>query len=338
MGSRKLGYHILFWIFIYIWELHFFFFMEDSLGAAADFVLGQTLFDASVVYINLFILIPKLLTKHGRFAYIIGVVLTLFVLSFLVEFVGLYQLLNDLGEEFNNAPNLSIYAKLPSYFIEFSLFLIISFLYWYFTKHSEEKKRALQFLNEKLHADLQMLRSQVSPEFLFESLSYIHSLSIKNDPNVTVMIEKLSDILRHIIYEAKQKETLLKEEIRMIESYIQLQLLRRSKNKKSIRYKISGDFSNEKVVPLLLLYIVENSFKHCNLSSTENDFLEIDISLKNNVLTLKTKNTFTSNTNEKGKVLQNLKEQLQHTYTDKHTLTIDTKGNVFSIELNLMIS
>ncbi|MDT7831601.1 histidine kinase [Flavobacteriaceae bacterium S356] len=312
--------------------------MEDSIGAVADFVLGQTLFDASIVYINLFILIPLLLSKYGKFVYILGVTLTLLIISFLVEFVGLYGLLSDLNNEFNNSPNLGIYNKLFSYFIEFGLFMIISFLYWYFTKHREEQQKALHLLNEKLQTELQVLRSQVSPQFLFESLKNIHALSLKSDTNASVMIEKLSDILRHIIYEGRQKETLLKEEIGMIENYIQLQILRKSKNERSIRYQISGDFSNKKVAPLLLLYIVENSFKHCELSSTEDDFLEIDISMKNNVLHLKTKNTFIPNSNEKGKGLENLKEQLEHIYTDKNILKIDAKDGIFSIELSLEIS
>jgi len=308
--------------------------MEDSLNAS-DFTLGQTFFDAFVVYLNLFILIPKLLTKYGRAMYIFGAATSLLLIAFLVEFVGLYDLLNDLGEEFNNSPNLDIFSKLFSYFIEFALFMIISFLYWYFTKHKEEEQKILQFKNQKLQVELQALRSQVSPQFLFESLSHIHSLSVKSDPNASLMIEKLSDILRYIIYEGKHKETSLQEEIRMIENYIQLHILQKPESKKSIRYKISGDFSNKKVAPLLLTSIIENSFKRSNLVSVENDFLEIDIVLEGDFLTLKTKNTFLSNTEKKEIDLQNLRYQLRHIYPDKHSLTINTKDNVFSLKLIL---
>lgn len=307
--------------------------MENFISAAVDFVFAQTIFDASIVYVNLFILIPKLLTKHGRVAYIIGVFTSLLLIAFLVESFGLYGLLNDLGEEFNNGPNLSIYAKLFSYFIEFSLFMIISFLYWYFTKHIEEEQKALQFKNEKLQAELQLLRSQVSPYFLFDSLNHIYTLSVQNNPDASVMIEKLSDILRHIVYERKHKEVGLQEEMQMIENYIQL--LRKMKSESAIRYHISGDFSNKKIAPLLLINIIENSFKHSNISSFKKGFLEIDISLKGKILTLKTKNTFTPNTENKGTGLQNLKEQLQHTYPDKYALKIVSKDSIFDLELTL---
>lgn len=331
--SKKILYHILFWIFIFIWEFHFFMYMENFIPAVVDFVFVQTIFDASVVYINLFILIPKLLTKHGKATYIIGVFTSLLLMAFLVESFGLYGLLNDLGEEFNNGPNLSIYAKLFSYFIEFSLFMIISFLYWYFTKHIEEERKTLQFKNEKLQAELQLLRSQVSPYFLFDSLNHIYTLSTQNNPDASVMIEKLSDILRHIVYERKHKEVGLQEEMQMIENYIQL--LRKMKSESAIRYHISGDFSNKKIAPLLLINIIENSFKHSNISSLKNSFLEIDISLKDKILTLKTKNTFAPNTEKKGTGLQSLKEQLQHIYPDKYTLKIVSKDSIFDLELTL---
>ena len=338
MRNKKIIYHILFWIFIFIWELHFFMFMDDAYLAASDFSLGQTLFCASVVYFNLYILIPKLLKRHGNTVYITGVIASLLFFSFLVEFSGLYKLLNDLNEEFNNSPNMDIYSKIVSYFIEFSLFMIISFLYWYFTKHQEEEKKALQFQNEKLQAELQLLKSQISPHFLFNSLNNIYSLSILNDSNASVMIEKLSDILRYIIYEGKNKKVELQREIELIENYIQLQLLRKLKNEKSIEYKISGDFSKNKIAPLLLINIVENCFKHSNVETSKTGFLKIDISITGNALMIHTRNTFTINKKQKGIGMLNLKEQLSHLYPNLYSLNIEDKNNVFDFKLTINLN
>jgi LytS/YehU family sensor histidine kinase len=312
--------------------------MNDAIAAAADFSLGQTLFSAAIVYFNLFILIPKLLKNYGKTAYIIGVFGTLLLFSFLVEFSGLYELLNDLDEEFNNSPSMDLFSKILSYSIEFSLFMIISFLYWYFTKHQEEEKKALQFQNEKLQAELQLLKSQISPHFLFNSLNNIYSLSILNDPNASVMIEKLSDILRYIIYEGNNTKVGLQAEVEMLENYIQLQLLRKLKSEEFITYKITGDFSNKKIAPLLLINIIENCFKHSNVETIDSGFLEINISEENYILTLETKNTFTPNTKKKGIGMQNLKHQLQHIYPNAHSLSFDNKNGTFDLKLTIELN
>lgn len=264
-----------------------------------------------------------------------GVVATLALMSLLVEFSGSYKLLNDLNEEFNNSPKMNIYTKVFEHSIQFSLFMIISGFYWYFTRHKEEEQKALHFQNEKLQAELQILKSQISPHFLFNSLNNIYSLSILNHKNAPIMIEKLSGILRYIIYEGKRKEVALADEIQLIENFIQLQLLRKLRNEKSISYHISGDFTNKKIAPLLLINIIENSFKHSNVASDKSGFLEITISLKNETLTLQTKNTFIPNTKKKGIGLQNLKHQLQHLYPGSHSLEVTDKNRIFSLELTL---
>ncbi|MDT7831600.1 sensor histidine kinase [Flavobacteriaceae bacterium S356] len=309
--------------------------MNDNIWAAADFSLVQTLFLAVAVYVNLLILIPKLLVRYGSAVYIIGVAITLISLSFLVMFSGSYNLLNDMSEGIGDGPEMSPFMFVLEHVVQFSLFIIISFLYWYFNRHKEEEEKALQFSNDKLQAELQALKSQISPHFLFNSLNNIYSLSILNHSNAPIMIEKLSDILHYLIYEGKHEEVALADEIQLIENYIQLQLLRKLKNEESIHYRITGDFSNKKIAPLLLINIIENGFKHSNISSEKNGFLKIRISTAGNTLTVLTENTFTPNDKKKGIGLQNLEQQLEHMYPKSYSLKVNNKNRIFRVELTL---
>lgn len=309
--------------------------MESSIEVAIDFSIFQTLFDATTVYLNLFVLIPWLLSKHGKTTYIIGVIITLLILSFLVESINLYGLLNGMGHDFDLGPNMYTVETIYSAFMEYALFMIISFLYWYFTRHKEEQQKTLQFQNEKLKAELQVLKSQISPHFLFNSLNNIYSLVIQKNDNAAIMIEKLSDILRYIIYEGTKEKVSLQSEVLLLKNYIELQLLRKIRNEQAIRYTIHGNFSEKMIAPLLLINIVENCFKHSNIGSSEDSFLHIDLSLEEDTLTLKTQNTFTPNHKKKGIGLQNLRRQLVQIYPSSHSLTIDSTQNIFTIELIL---
>ncbi len=335
MNRKKIIYHLLFWLFIYVWEFHFFMYMNDTIWAAADFSLVQTLFFAVAVYANLLLLIPKLLVRRGAAMYIIGVAITLIVLSFLVMFSGSYNLLDDMSEGIGEGPKMSPLMFILEHIVQFSLFIIISFLYWYFNRHKEEEQKALQFSNDKLQAELQALKSQISPHFLFNSLNNIYSLSILDHPNAPIMIEKLSDILKYLIYEGKHEEVALADEIQLIENYIQLQLLRKLKNEESIHYQIKGDFSDKKIAPLLLINIIENGFKHNNVSAEKDGFLKINISISANTLMVSTENTFTPNTKKKGIGLQNLRQQLEHLYSKAYSLKVSDKNRIFRVELIL---
>ncbi|MDT7831602.1 histidine kinase [Flavobacteriaceae bacterium S356] len=280
-------------------------------------------------------MIPRVLNKYGAALYIIlG-----FAFLILVSILGLYlPLFDDIQINVDQYSNFDLFKEGFYYIWELSLFILVSFLYWYFVKHKEEAQKALQFQNDKLKAELQVLKSQVSPHFLFNSLNNIYSLVIQKNDNAAIMIEKLSDILRYIIYECTKEKVSLQSEVTLLENYIQLQLLRKIRNEQAIQYHIQGNFSNKLIAPLLLINIVENCFKHSDINSSEDSFLSIDLILNSFTLTLKTKNTFTPNNKEQGIGLQNLRRQLEQIYPSDHILKIDSTQNIFMLELVLHLN
>src|SRR5690606_11873155 len=110
-------------------------------------------------------------------------------------------------------------------------------------------------------AQLQLLRAQVHPLFLFNTLNNIYSYTQSNSPVASKMISRLSDLLRYVLYEASQSEVPLQKELRMLKDYIDLERVRYD-DRLDLDIQISEEIGDYKIAPLLLLPLVENCFKH----------------------------------------------------------------------------
>ncbi len=281
-----------------------------------------------IAYVNLFLLIPKLL-KNGNLAYLLGLI------SFLVIFYTLYSF-TDLDDYLLGG---SKWGNMVTFSLNYLMFILISYLYWYFMLYRDEKQNRLELQNEKLQAELLLLKSQVSPHFLFNSLNNIYSLSVVKNDNAPVMIEKLSDILRYIIYEGKNQFVALEREVELLNNYIDLQLLKKLKAEKNISVSINGVNSLHKIVPLLLITIVENCFKHSDIGYNANGFLRINLDVDEYRMSFTAENSFLKSKKESGGIgLINLEKQLQHYYPDKHKLVIEEMTGVYKVALIINIA
>lgn len=278
-----------------------------------------------IVYVNLYLLIPKLLQEKGNITYILSLVL------FLAIFYTLYSF-TDLGLYLIGG---SVWRNIVTFALNYLMFILISFLFWYFTLYRDEKQNRLELQNKKLQAELLLLKSQVSPHFLFNSLNNIYSLSVVKNDNAPVMIEKLSDILRYIIYEGKNQFVPMEREIELLNNFIDLQLLKKLKAEKNISVSFNGVSSLHKIVPLLLINIIENCFKHSDIGYNANGFLRINLKVNVNEMRFIAENSFLKSNKEPGIGLINLEKQLQHYYPDKHELIIEEMTGVYKVDMTI---
>lgn len=327
MQKIKTVYHILFWIFVFFFSFDL---LESEYGlwAAIGLSLIESGVHALIFYINLYILIPMILVPKGRKSYIAGLFIFLIVL-FLPYFYS------ELGYYLIAENELRI---LFSFTLNYILFILISFLYWYLTLFLQEKQNRLTLQNEKLQAELLFLKSQVSPHFLFNSLNNIYSLSVTKHDHAPIMIEKLSDILRYIIYEGNKQEVLLEREVELINNYTDLQLLKKLKAEENISISINGLNSSQKISPLILINILENCFKHSDVAYNKDGFLRVKIEAANNLLKFSTVNSFKESNKKSGIGLENIRQQLQHYYPHEHQLDIVNSAGVFKVDLQIQLT
>ena len=119
----------------------------------------------------------------------------------------------------------------------------------------------MQAQQEKITAELQLLKAQVHPHFLFNTLNNIYSFSLDNSPKTPDMILKLSSLLSYMLYDCKAEEVRLEKEIEIMKNYIDLEKERYG-NKIEISWSVEGDIKDKFISPLLMLPFLENAFKH----------------------------------------------------------------------------
>jgi len=201
-------------------------------------------------------------------------------------------------------------------------------------KYRNESKMA----QEKMKADIDLLRSQINPHFFFNALNNIYAIAQRNqDEEAGEAIMKLSALMRYMIYDSDVAEIGLARELEHIENYLEVARLKFAKNEKvDIDLKKNGNFRGYKIAPLLLVPFVENAFKH-GMGSKGEGYIHLNIKLGNNELYFRVENPILdkeeSLKKHSGIGLDNVKKRLQLLYPGQHQLDISDLDGEFRVEL-----
>lgn len=199
-----------------------------------------------------------------------------------------------------------------------------------------EHWKSLQTLKEeKVKAELRLLKTQVNPHFLFNTLNNLYGLTVEKSDDAPKLVLKLSDLLRYTIYHGEKEVVLLEQEIHYLENYIELQKIRYHKN---VDIKFDCKFDNTiKIAPLLFIILVENAFKHGVELLTEDAYVYIHLETIKNSIKFEVENNFKlcNPQIKKGIGLENLTNRLQLMYSNKYNLDIEKKNNVYNVKLEI---
>ena len=213
---------------------------------------------------------------------------------------------------------------------------LIFYVVKYFSDYNRLNAKNLQLENEKTQTELKMLRAQLNPHFLFNTLNNIYSLSIDNSPKTSSAIGKLSEILDYVLYRCDSNFVGVSSEIKLIEDYIELERLRYDDRLKvEVLQSIE---KNNQVPPLLFLSLVENAFKHG--AGEDSGSPEIKIVLKSDTeqISFEVLNTFVEDGKEETKEsigLSNIKKQLDLLYGTHYFLETKKENGWFRVTLIL---
>ncbi|MEJ7675199.1 MAG: histidine kinase [Chitinophagaceae bacterium] len=198
--------------------------------------------------------------------------------------------------------------------------------------------RNQQLMKENIAAQLQLLKAQVHPHFLFNTLNNIFSQTQTESPKGSKMIMGLSDMLRYILYEGQKPLVSLKQELLMITEYINLEKIRYG-NKLDVHVLIPDKSDNLYIAPLLLLPFVENCFKHGASNMLENPWINLTIELKNITLVMKIMNGKASSKqnvdDQSGIGISNVRQRLDFLYKEQYDLQIREDEEVFVVDLRV---
>ncbi len=345
-GPVKKWTHVAFWIASIGLMLFFLFLNEEQVHIDPEIItkaLITNLGFAFAVYINLYVLIPRFLKKKNYIFYVFWLVITLTGSSLFIQYLFLFPLnrVLDLGPQFQSYdPNLhSSYFFASLLYVAFTSFL--KFIRDWLELQDLNLKLA-RIEQQKLEAELKALKGQLNPHFLFNSLNNIYSLSLVGSEKVPEYILRLSDLMRHIIYDSRDKYIPLEKEIHFVQNFIELQKIRTTE-KVRIDYTVKGEISPAKIAPMLFEPFIDNAFKHGLPGLGKSDFINISFDFTNpRHLIFRVTNNFCEQEAEENKSggigIENVKQRLKHLYSPKdYNLEISTKATTYSISLKLKL-
>jgi sensor histidine kinase YesM len=205
---------------------------------------------------------------------------------------------------------------------------------WY-----DAQRLRTELLTQNQASELALLRSQVNPHFLFNTLNNIYSLVYKKSDEAPEAVMKLSAIMRYMLYEANADKVMLHQEVEYLKSFIELQKLR-LKNNDFVKFTIEGDIGFKRIAPMLLVPFVENAFKHGN-RNVEGPGIKIRLKAMEDETLFEVENHIKpykddENIQSSGIGLQNVKRRLNLLYPDAHSLNISEIDGIYKVTLILI--
>jgi hypothetical protein len=350
LNSRKI--EVL--IYVFVWTLVFAvpFFSERNAGqiqwdqiARHWLNLGGFLL---IFLINVYVLVPRFLLEKRYLPYFISVTLIIFLLV-------TTKLIAPQGNPPQPATGHALEIRTPDPnqpmpkppFMVFVDHLIICILVLgagttvrLMSKWLSEEKLRRDAEKEQLKTNLALLRHQVSPHFFMNTLNNIHSLIQIDTEKAQDAVERLSVLMRYLLYDSAQNTIELKKEIEFIHSFISLMQLRHSDEVKVIT-EIPESLPDVKIPPMLFISLLENAFKH-GVSYPNKSYIHFEIQIIQDILTCRIKNSkhkiaSKSQGEYSGIGLENIRQSLRLLYEDEFLLKINDQENEFEVLLTIPI-
>jgi sensor histidine kinase YesM len=294
--------------------------------------------DIIATYFTIYVLMPRFLYTAQYVKFFIWFVVSAIFFVIMVHVIDYYVYIPNYHPE--HAYKRSFW-KFPYFFYIVSTYAVVILAVaiklgrrWF---ESQDRQKELE--RQNLRSELAMLKHQISPHFLFNTLNNIDSLIGQNPQKASAAIIRLSDIMRYMLYNSQEKQVLLHKEIEYIASVIKLQSLRMA-TKGFIQLEIEGQPAKKKVAPLLLIPFIENAIKHGN-KSVPAPGIRIAISIDDKDLHFNIVNQVDNNQQKdaKGGIgLQNVKRRLELLYPDKHVLQIRETQDIFEVSLKIPLT
>ena len=347
--------HLIFWVF---WGLYFGIVREfnpkylqsgknfpnlfQSLGQSFLMLLPQVV----LVYPLLYFVMPRYIFTGKYIKAICWVIVLLFLLVSLNGALLLsipwhrVMYMTQAAEIFKGVTSdwlkmkLAFLSALQGSLAGASLAISLKLIKYFYVKNL----RIEQLQKENVAAQLEILKAQVHPHFLFNTLNNIYLQTQSESPKGSKMINGLSGILRYILYEGQKPMVSLKQELLMIKEYINLEQIRYG-NKLDLHIRIPDDTDDIYIAPLLILPFVENCFKHGTSNILQNPWINLKVELKDTMLELKLMNRKFAlkqiDVSKNGIGIRNVRQRLELLYSGKYNLQIKEDEEVFVVDLNV---
>lgn len=339
--SPRVIWHIIFWVIYTSFFAIVYGSFEEDYSRQFQIVWIDAVIQMPAVYIVLYFLMPKLLFK-GKFGqFFISLLVLIITFSALAWFNYVWVQHPMFWGQDNYEPVLINFGKIfkttSKIYPVVALALVAKwFKFWY-----KQQKNNQVLAEEKLQAELNFLKAQVHPHFLFNTLNNLYALTLKSSKEAPEVVLKLSDLLSYMLYDCTADTVPLDKEVRLVEDYIALEKIRYG-DRLNVNFNLFGEINGRAIAPLMILPFIENAFKHGVSEELDDSWISIDLTLKPENLTLKVENSksiqeVTEDRFEykQGIGLTNVKRRLEILYPEQYQLDIHESSESFLVVLKL---
>lgn len=343
--AARIGRHALFWVTAWLFQGVIYSFLYPDATHPVTYLLS---FSDAILYLPMhmflgysicYVVLPQFVFK-GKYWYafisVLGLILVTATLSpltlrFLIEpfreMIGLPFRSRTLFYSFMGGLRGSL--TVAGFFVAIKLIK-----QWYLKKIENELLE-----KAKLRAEIELLKGQLHPHFMFNTLNSIYSMALRNSTQTAEAIYKLANLMRYMITECNTPSISLEQEIHIIKTYIELEKGRLG-DRLDHSMNIQGQLEGHTIAPLLLLPFVENSFKHGAYTAEDQAWMSLDIALKENQFVFKLINGKNSDVTppKSGIGLANVKKRLDLLYPQAHDLRISEDEETYVVTLTLFLN
>ena len=293
----------------------------------AIFLLWYSVATVSVTYF----LMPRFLYKKRYWQFFLGFVLVVLI-AIGVEELIMEPIMYPGTKRANTFPGIyiSLLGVLPT------MFILSGFKFGWDALRKQDQIDELQSVIQE--SELQFLRSQINPHFLFNNLNNLYSYALQNSPKTPEIILEMSGVLRYMLYESKEQFVSLKKELEQLGNFIRLYRLQ-IEDRGRVLFTVEKIQEEFKIAPLILIVFIENAFKHSQSGQSSNIEIDISVEMKGDQLEFHCKNNYeavsSSDTVASGIGLKNVQKRLELLYPKKYHLEIHERSRSYEVYLRL---
>lgn len=330
-------HHLLFWVAVfYAW---YYFRADDYAGKTTAFrvTLIKVVDLAMMIYVTNYVFVPLLLYRK-KYLWFGFAFVSLILLSSILKMNILGRMLNN-PALYNWSSNWKgrVYDNVLPHFFLVTAGVAVKLLFDY----ARLQRRMAEIAKEKAEAELNFLKSQINPHFIFNSLNSVYFLIQKENKEARTALQKFSDMLRYQLYEMNGTRIPIEKEVSFLKDYMDLQRLRIDE-KYDVQFNLDVSVYGLQIEPLLLTPLMENAFKHVSHHTGQQNFVHVSIGRDNGSLCFKVENSKddkqASHTSSGGIGLHNVKRRLELLYPGKYDLNVKETTDVFSVHLKIQLS
>ena len=342
VGARKTKWllHLVFWLAVLVFYTIFFGYKNVDYKITFSFVVVLLPVTIVTTYFLNYELIPNYLVKKRYAKFLLYFIYTL-IISFYIEMITviiIFVTVAELNLKEIHPSNTNAILLIAGMYVVVFLGVAVKFVNHYNSNQIQIQK----LKKEKIEAELKFLKTQLHPHFLFNTLNNLYALTLEKSEKAPDVVLKISELLNYILYECNAEFVPVEKEIKQIENYIELEKLRFG-DRLNVDFVVNEVSLKVMMPPMLLMTLVENSFKHGISKTMEKSWIRLELRSEGITLFFSIENGKHNINSSKFSIsggigLQNLRDRLNLIYKENYKLYVDEKDSSFGVQLKIKIA